>query len=83
MKLLGVVENMSGLLCPHCGENVPLFGSGGGVKMAADMGVPILGQIPIDPEMVDSGDRGDLKGMTDKPDLEINAAYKKILEQIV
>jgi len=51
--------------------------------MAADMDVPILGQIPIDPEMVDSGDRGDLKGMTDKPDLEINAAYKKILEQIV
>jgi len=42
--------------------------------MAADMGVPILGQIPIDPEMVDSGDRGDLKGMTDKPDLKINAA---------
>ncbi len=83
MKILGVVENMSGLLCPHCGENVPLFGSGGGVKMAAEMGVPILGQIPIDPEMVDSGDRGDLKGLIEKPDLKINDAYNRILEGII
>ena len=83
MKILGVVENMSGLICPHCAKEVPIFGSGGGVKMAADMNVPILGQIPIDPEMVDSGDRGDLKGLTDKADLEINAAYKKILEQLI
>jgi len=42
-----------------------------------------LGRIPIDAEMVDSGDRGDLKGLTEKPDLEINVAYKKILEQLV
>lgn len=83
MKILGVVENMSGLLCPHCGENVPLFGSGGGVKMAADMGVPILGQIPIDPEMVDAGDRGDLKGLIEKSDLKINDAYNTILEGIM
>ena len=83
MKILGVVENMSGLLCPHCGENVPLFGSGGGVKMAADMGVPILGQIPIDPDMVDSGDRGDLKGLIERPDLKINDAYNRILEGII
>jgi len=83
MKILGVVENMSGLLCPHCGENVPLFGSGGGVKMAADMDVPILGQIPIDPEMVDSGDRGDLKGLIERPDLKINDAYNTILEGLI
>lgn len=83
IKILGVVENMSGLSCPHCGENVPLFGSGGGVKMAADMDVPVLGRVPIDPEMVDSGDRGDLQGLMEKPDLKVNGAYKKILEQIV
>ncbi|MBL7172390.1 MAG: Mrp/NBP35 family ATP-binding protein [Desulfobacteraceae bacterium] len=82
LKILGVVENMSGLLCPHCGKEVPIFGSGGGERMAAQMGVPLLGRIPIDAEMVDSGDRGDLKGLVDKPDLEINAAYKKILEGI-
>jgi len=83
LKILGVVENMSGHTCPHCGKDVPIFGSGGGEKMAAQMGVPHLGRIPIDAEMVDSGDRGDLKGLTDKADLEINAAYKKILEQLV
>ncbi|MBU0989757.1 MAG: Mrp/NBP35 family ATP-binding protein, partial [Proteobacteria bacterium] len=82
LKILGVVENMSGLLCPHCGKEVPIFGSGGGERMAAQMGVPLLGRIPIDAEMVDSGDRGDLKGLVDKPDLEINAAYKRILEGI-
>ena len=83
MKILGVVENMSGLSCPHCGKDVPIFGSGGGVKMAADMDVPVLGQIPIDPEMVDSGDRGDLKGLIEKPDLKVNEAYKKIVEGIM
>ncbi len=82
MKILGVVENMSGLVCPHCGETVPIFGSGGGARMAAQMGVPLLGQIPIDEEMVDSGDRGDLKGLMEKPDLQINAAYNHILEQL-
>ncbi|MFH1083087.1 MAG: Mrp/NBP35 family ATP-binding protein [Pseudomonadota bacterium] len=82
LKILGVVENMSGLLCPHCGKEVPIFGSGGGERMAAQMGLPLLGRIPIDAEMVDSGDRGDLKGLVDKPDLEINAAYKRILEGI-
>ena len=82
MKILGVVENMSGFLCPHCGENISLFGSGGGAKMAADMGVPMLGQIPVDPEMVYSGDRGDLNGLMEKPDLNINAAYKRIVEKL-
>ncbi len=51
--------------------------------MAADMGVPILGQIPIDPEMVDAGDRGDLKGLIEKSDLKINDAYNTILEGII
>ena len=83
MKILGVVENMSGLLCPHCGKEVPIFGSGGGAKMAAQMDVPLLGQIPIDTQMVDSGDRGDLKGLLEKPDLEINAAYNRVVETII
>ena len=83
MKILGVVENMSGLLCPHCGKQVPLFGSGGGAKMAADMGVPMLAQIPVDPEMVDSGDRGDLKGLAEKSDLKINDAYNAIVEALI
>jgi len=56
--VLGVVENMSGFVCPHCGERTDLFGAGGGEQMAGEMGVPFLGRIPIDPAVVASGDEG-------------------------
>jgi len=82
MRILGVVENMSGLICPRCGEAVPLFGTGGGELMAGQMGVPFLGRIPVDGEMVASGDRGDLKGLSAKKDSPINLAYGKILESL-
>ncbi len=58
MPVLGVVENMSGFVCPHCGKTTDLFKSGGGERMAAEMGVPFLGRIPIDPAVVESGDDG-------------------------
>jgi Mrp family chromosome partitioning ATPase len=58
IPVLGVVENMRGFACPHCGEVSEIFGSGGGEKMAADLAVPFLGAIPIDPAMVTSGDGG-------------------------
>ncbi|MBW2707826.1 MAG: Mrp/NBP35 family ATP-binding protein [Deltaproteobacteria bacterium] len=83
MKILGVVENMSGQLCPHCGEQVPLFGRGGGEKMAREMDVPFLGQIPADGKMVNAGDTGDLKGLMDQKDLEINVAYGDILNAVL
>jgi len=60
LPVLGVVENMSGFVCPHCGKTSDIFKSGGGEAMAADMGVPFLGRVPIDPEMVLAGDRGEL-----------------------
>ncbi len=56
--VLGVVENMSGFTCPHCGKEVNLFKSGGGETMAKEMGVTFLGSIPIDPEIVEGGDAG-------------------------
>jgi Mrp family chromosome partitioning ATPase len=58
MPVLGVVENMSGFACPHCGETTNLFKAGGGERMAAQMGVPFLARIPIDPAVVESGDAG-------------------------
>jgi ATP-binding protein involved in chromosome partitioning len=58
IPVLGIIENMSGMVCPHCGEAVSLFGSGGGQKAAKDLGVPFLGAIPVDPAMVEAGDRG-------------------------
>jgi len=58
LPILGVVENMAGLACPHCGETIELFGSGGGERMSQEMEVPFLGRIPIDPAIVTSGDSG-------------------------
>lgn len=58
LTVLGVVENMAGLVCPHCGETIDLFGRGGGERMSEEMGVPFLGTIPIDPAIVKSGDSG-------------------------
>ncbi|MEN6518646.1 MAG: Mrp/NBP35 family ATP-binding protein [Methanospirillum sp.] len=58
IPVLGIIENMSGLVCPHCGETVDMFGRGGGRKAAQDHGVPYLGAIPLDPEMMKSGDEG-------------------------
>ena len=58
LPVIGVVENMSGFVCPHCGETVDIFKSGGGEHMAEEMKVPFLGRIPLDPAMVSSGDAG-------------------------
>jgi ATP-binding protein involved in chromosome partitioning len=58
LRVLGIIENMSGLVCPHCGEEIDLFGKGGGESAAEELGVPYLGRIPIDPEMRKAGDEG-------------------------
>ena len=58
MEIFGLIENMSGLSCPHCAEMIELFGSGGGERTAAEMDVHFLGRIPIDPNMVACGDSG-------------------------
>jgi len=58
MHVIGLIENMSGLTCPHCGKEIELFGKGGGEKAAREMGVRFLGSIPIDPEIEKSGEGG-------------------------
>jgi len=58
MEIFGLIENMSGFSCPHCGEMIELFGTGGGEKTANQMGVRFLGRIPFDPQMVVCGDSG-------------------------
>lgn len=57
-RVLGIVENMSGYECPHCGETVDIFGKGGGEDLAGEMGLPFLGRVPLDPEVRRSGDEG-------------------------
>lgn len=58
LKILGIVENMSGMICPHCGKRIDLFKTGGGQRAAQELGVPFLGRIPLDPEIVILGDEG-------------------------
>lgn len=58
LPVLGVIENMSGFVCPHCGETTDIFLSGGAEAMAADADVPFLGRIPMDPAVVEAGERG-------------------------
>lgn len=64
-NLLGIIENMSGLTCPHCGGGIDLFSSGGGEMLAKDRQVPFLGRIPIDPAMLVAANSG--KPLVDFP----------------
>jgi len=58
LPVIGIIENMSGMICPHCGDTIDMFGRGGGEKAARELGVPYLGAIPLDPAMVKAGDEG-------------------------
>ncbi len=69
LKILGLVENMSGLFCPHCQEFIPIFRTGGGRKTAVKMNIPFLCALPFDPAVVEGGDAGRpvLEDDTDSP----------------
>jgi len=77
VPVLGIIENMSGFTCPHCGKEIELFGIGGGEKAALDLKVPFLGRIPLEPLMIKSGDSG-------KPFIHFNKDRNtaKILDEI-
>jgi Mrp family chromosome partitioning ATPase len=82
LPVLGVVENMSGFSCPKCGERVRIFGADGGRLMAEEMGVPFLGAIPIEPEMVVSGDNG-TPMVQAKPHSEAARAFGRIVHDFI
>ncbi|MEO0182024.1 MAG: Mrp/NBP35 family ATP-binding protein [candidate division WOR-3 bacterium] len=56
--ILGILENMSGFVCPHCSKEIDIFKAGGGEKAARELGIPFLGRIPLDPHIVESTDIG-------------------------
>ncbi|MBN1601328.1 MAG: Mrp/NBP35 family ATP-binding protein [Chitinispirillaceae bacterium] len=58
LPVVGVIENMSGFICPHCNKETAIFSTGGGMKMADEFGIPFLGSIPIDPQFVIHSDKG-------------------------
>ncbi len=78
VPVIGIIENMSGLICPFCGGKIDLFKTGGGEKAAKDLKVPFLGKVPIDPVIVNSTDEGKPFIQTYK---DTNTA--KILDKIV
>ncbi len=82
LEVSGIIENMSGLVCPKCKHKINLFKKGGGEKAAQQMGVPFLGSIPVDPEIVSLGDEG--KSFLDKhPDSETSKAFMKIVDKLI
>ena len=58
MPVVGIIENMSGFKCPHCGESIDIFKTGGGLKASKDFNVPFLGKVPLDSNIVETGDSG-------------------------
>jgi len=81
MRVLGVVENMSGYTCPKCGYHEALFKSGGGRKMAEKLEIPFLGSIPIDPAIVIGGDAGK-PFVLELPDSPAAKAFESIVENL-
>ncbi|MCF7944869.1 MAG: Mrp/NBP35 family ATP-binding protein, partial [Spirochaetia bacterium] len=82
VPMLGIIENMSGFICPHCGERVDIFGTGGGEEAAKEMSVPFLGRIPIEKALMDAEDSGQpfLANHTETPSA---IAFYAIIEKII
>lgn len=81
VPVLGVVENMSGMACPNCGEKINLFKVGGGARAARELGVPYLGHIPIDPKMVIRCDAG-TPFVTDPEPSVVKTAFMKLSQEV-
>lgn len=82
IPILGIIENMSGFRCPHCGKKIDLFMTGGGEKAARDFQVPFLGAIPIDVQMVQSADQGQ-PFICYHQESETGQAFEKIVHSIL
>jgi len=80
-KVLGIVENMSGLACPGCGEIVEVFGSGGGEALAAELELPFLGRVPLDPAVSRAGDEG-APTVASAPDSAAAVALRQVVARI-
>ena len=82
IPIIGLVENMSGFICPHCGEKTDIFKSGGGLATAKNMNIQFLGAVPIEPKIVMSGDSG-MPIVIDDPDSVSAKTFREITEKIV
>ncbi len=81
VPIIGIIENMSGFVCPKCGAVIDIFKRGGGEKIAEEMGVPFLGSIPIDPEICLDSDKG-MPFIIEHTDSPASKAFMEIVEKI-
>jgi len=82
MPVLGVVENMSGFVCPQCGKQTDIFKSGGGEQMAGQLGITFLGRIPIDPQIMNTCDTGGLY-LNNYSRPQSADAFKRVAERVL
>jgi Mrp family chromosome partitioning ATPase len=81
MEIMGLVENMSGLKCPHCGKSIDLFKTKGGQLTAKKEGLRLLASLPIEPEVVKRGDAGDLSYL-DEERLQFTIEFNRLVDQV-
>jgi len=82
IPIIGIIENMSGFVCPHCGEITNIFKSGGGEATAKEMNIQFLGRVPIEPSVVDSGDAG-MPVVLKYPDSASAKAFNEIIDKVI
>jgi len=82
LRIVGIIENMSGMVCPHCRKKINLFKEGGGEKVSLEFGIPFLGRIPLEPEIVTSGDEGK-PFVIHQPASAASKAFADIVEAII
>jgi Mrp family chromosome partitioning ATPase/predicted Fe-Mo cluster-binding NifX family protein len=82
LHVVGIIENMSGYTCPECGRRVQILGSGGGQAISREMGVDLLGRIPIEAEVVESGDSGK-PIVTSRPESETARAFAGVADRLM
>lgn len=82
MDIMGIVENMSGLVCPHCHKEVELFGARGGELLARKENIPLVGKLPLDPEVVRQGDAGRAASILEK-DSPFAHAFNAMVDEVV
>ncbi len=82
VPVVGIVENMSGFLCPHCGETTEIFKRGGAERTAATLGTPFLGRIPLDPAIVEGSDAG-VPVVVTQPDGAHAEAFRRVAEAAI
>jgi len=81
IPIIGIIENMSGFICPHCENEILIFGKDGGAKIAKEMGIPFLGRLPLDIKTANASDMG-TPIVIEEPESEISVKISEIVDKI-